>query len=79
MDHQYIKDPMAIENKSFEMISAELGDKNGTGLKMDMVKRVIHTTADFEFSELLQFKEGVEDKLLQAFKEGALPSSVILI
>jgi precorrin-8X/cobalt-precorrin-8 methylmutase len=70
MDHQYIKDPMAIEDKSFEMISAELGDKNGTGLKMDMVKRVIHTTADFEFSELLQFKEGVEDKLLQALKEG---------
>ncbi|MCR6544774.1 precorrin-8X methylmutase [Dehalobacterium formicoaceticum] len=71
MDHQYIKDPMAIERKSFEMISAELGEKNGTGLKMDMIKRVIHTTADFELTGLLQFKEGVEDRLLQAFKGGA--------
>lgn len=70
MDHKYVKDPMEIERKSFEMISEELGEKNGSGLKMDMIKRVIHTTADLDYVDFLHFKEGVETKILQAFMEG---------
>jgi len=70
MDHQYIQDPGEIERKSFEIIGAELGEKNGSGLKMDMIKRVIHTTADLEFVDLLRFKEGVEERILSAFRAG---------
>lgn len=70
MDHTYVKDPLEIEKKSFEIISEELGEKNGTGLKMDMIKRVIHTTADLDYGDLLQFKEGVEEKILAAFTAG---------
>jgi len=70
MDHNYVKDPMEIERKSFEIISEELGEKNGSGLKMDMIKRVIHTTADLDYVDLLHFKEGVETKILDAFMSG---------
>lgn len=70
MDNSYVKDPMEIERKSFEIISEELGEKNGYGLKMDMIKRVIHTTADLDFIDILDFKEGVENKLLEAFQAG---------
>lgn len=66
----YIKNPMAIEEKSFEMISEALGDKNADGLKMDIVKRVIHTTADFEYAQLLQFKPQIEDKIVKLFQQG---------
>lgn len=69
-EYHYIQDPHEIERKSFEIISRELGEKDGTGLKMDMIKRVIHTTADFEFAKLLEFKEGVENKILDAFLNG---------
>ncbi|MEL7567439.1 MAG: precorrin-8X methylmutase [Dehalobacterium sp.] len=70
MDHNYVKDPMEIEKKSFEIISEELGEKNGSGLKMDMIKRVIHTTADLDYVDLLHFKEGVETKIMDAFMSG---------
>jgi len=71
MAYDYIQDPEEIERKSFEMIAEALGEKNGTGVKMDMIKRVIHTTGDFDFGDLLHFKAGVEDKLLDAFRHGA--------
>lgn len=70
MDHNYVKDPLEIERKSFEIISAEMGEKNGSGLKMDMIKRVIHTTADLDYGDLLHFKEGVETRILEAFMAG---------
>lgn len=70
MPYNYIRDPEEIERKSFEIISENLGQKNGSGLKMNMIKRVIHTTGDFDFGDLLHFKPGVEDKILNAFRNG---------
>ena len=50
--------PMEIEKRSFEIITEELGDKQlvpGTEL---IVKRCIHTSADFDYAENLCFSEG---------------------
>ena len=51
--------PSEIEKRSFEIITEELGDKKlvpGTEL---IVKRCIHTSADFDYAENLVFSEGV--------------------
>ncbi len=66
----YIHNPHDIETKSFEIIQSMLKPTDVTGLRLQIIKRVIHTTADFEFQDLLCFKEGVENKLLEAVKAG---------
>lgn len=38
-----------IEKKSFEIIDAEVGDHGYNPLEWDIVRRVIHATADFDF------------------------------
>ena len=63
--------PMDIEKRSFEIITNELGEKKlipGTEL---IVKRCIHTSADFDYAENLCFSENVVDKALEAIKNGA--------
>lgn len=64
--------PMDIEKRSFEMITEELGDDlsliPGTEL---IVKRCIHTSADFDYAKNLCFSENAVDKALAAIKEGA--------
>ena len=63
--------PMEIEKRSFEIITEELGDKKllpGTEL---IVKRCIHTSADFDYAENLYFSEGVVEKALKAIRNGA--------
>ena len=52
----YINDPQAIEKRSFEIITEELGDKTFSEETDSIVKRVIHTTADFEYADLIEFK-----------------------
>ena len=53
----YIKKPEDIEKKSFEIITEELGEKikKFTEEELPIVKRVIHTTADFEYADLIEF------------------------
>ncbi len=63
--------PMEIEKRSFEIITEELGDKKlapGTEL---IVKRCIHTSADFDYADNLYFSEGAVEKALAAIQEGA--------
>jgi precorrin-8X/cobalt-precorrin-8 methylmutase len=63
--------PMDIEKRSFEIITEELGDTPllpGTEL---IVKRCIHTSADFDYAKNLCFSENVVEKALQAIREGA--------
>ena len=63
--------PMDIEKRSFEIITEELGDKKlipGTEL---VVKRCIHTSADFDYAENLCFSENAVQKAMEAIKEGA--------
>ena len=63
--------PMDIEKRSFEIIAEELGDKKllpGTEL---IVKRCIHTSADFDYADNLCFSPDAVEKALEAIKEGA--------
>ena len=63
--------PREIETRSFEIITEELGEKElipGTEL---IVKRCIHTSADFDYAENLCFSEGAVEKALEAIKNGA--------
>ena len=54
--------PMDIEKRSFEIITEELGDKKllpGTEL---IVKRCIHTSADFDYADNLCFSPDAVEK-----------------
>jgi precorrin-8X/cobalt-precorrin-8 methylmutase len=50
----YEKNPMRIEEKSFEIIENEL-ERTLDPQIAPIVKRVIHTTADFEYADLIKF------------------------
>ena len=63
--------PMEIETRSFEIITEELGDYPlvpGTEL---VVKRCIHTSADFDYAKNLCFSENAVEKAMEAIKNGA--------
>lgn len=63
--------PMEIETRSFEIITEELGDIPlipGTEL---IVKRCIHTSADFDYAKNLCFSEQAVGKAIEAIKNGA--------
>lgn len=50
-----ICNPEGIEKRSFEIITELLGERRFSPLHEPIVKRVIHTTADFDYADLLQF------------------------
>ena len=63
--------PMEIEKRSFEIITEELGDTPlipGTEL---IVKRCIHTSADFDYAKNLCFSEGAVERAMDAIRNGA--------
>lgn len=62
--------PSEIEKRSFEIIESELPREIDTETK-PIVKRVIHTTADFDYVENLCFSDGVVQILKDAIKNGA--------
>ena len=66
----YIKVPMDIEKRSFEIIGEEMGDHNFSDRELSVVKRVIHTTADFEYRDLIRIDEKSIDKALSLLKKG---------
>lgn len=68
----YIKRPQDIEIRSFEIIEEEMGEKakEFSSTHLPIVKRVIHTTADFEYADLLEISEGAVESCLEALKKG---------
>ena len=54
--------PSDIETKSMQIITAELGDRAGEldPRTLSIVRRVIHTTADFSYADTLTFVPGPE-------------------
>ena len=62
--------PSEIEKRSFEIITEELGGRSFPPGEDLVVKRVIHTTADFEYADRLVFSEGAVEKALAALREG---------
>ncbi len=63
--------PMEIERESFRIITEELGDRALDPEKAPIVKRVIHTTADFDYADNLYFSGDVVARALEALKGGA--------
>lgn len=62
--------PKDIEKRSFEIITSELKTKVLPENEA-VVKRVIHTSADFDYAENLCFSEGAVAKGIEAIKKGA--------
>ena len=62
--------PMDIEKRSFAIITEELGYELPED-KAPIIKRCIHTSADFDYAENLAFSDGVVEKALKALKNGA--------
>lgn len=65
--------PEEIEKRSFEIISAELRERNLL-LKPEqemVIKRVIHTSADFDYADTLTFSEGAVETAKRLIKNGA--------
>lgn len=70
MDMEYMK-PAEIEKRSFEIITQELGDRRFPEEIAPVVKRVIHTTADFDYADNLMFSPHAVRQALQAIQDGA--------
>ena len=64
-------EPKEIETRSFEIISSELGDRQFPDNTELIVKRCIHTSADFDYADNLYFSEDVARKAMEAIKSGA--------
>lgn len=64
--------PAEIEKRSFEIITEELGDRSLPPDQEAVIKRVIHTTADFDYADTLCFSQGAVEKALKALSEGAV-------
>lgn len=62
--------PMDIERRSFEIITEILGDKALDKENELVIKRVIHTSADFDYADNLCFSEGAVKKAIEALKKG---------
>lgn len=65
--------PQDIEKRSFEIITKELEEK-GIIIPEDkafMIKRAIHTTADFEYANTMVFSENAISVLAELIKNGA--------
>lgn len=62
--------PMDIEKRSFEIITELLGDSRLDPENELVIKRVIHTTADFEYVQNLAFSEHAVQHGIEALKSG---------
>lgn len=63
--------PRDIERRSFEIITEELGNRKLDADKELIIKRCIHTSADFDYADNLCFSDGVVEKAIEAIKNGA--------
>ncbi|MBE5958619.1 MAG: precorrin-8X methylmutase [Lachnospiraceae bacterium] len=68
-----VVNPMDIEKRSFEIIESELKNRNLVvdEKKSFLVKRVIHTTADFDYADTLRFSENAIEIAEELLKNGA--------
>jgi len=62
--------PDDIEKKSFEIISGILGDRKFRKEHEPIIKRVIHTTADFEYADLINISDDAVESAFNAIRGG---------
>lgn len=63
----YLEHP--ITRKSFELIDQEVGGHHFTAAEYAVVRRVIHTTADFDFMQLMRFSGQPFSAAIEAFQK----------
>ena len=63
--------PMEIEKESFRIITEELGDRPLDPEQAPIIKRVIHTTADFDYADNLYFSPNAVSFAKAAIRGGA--------
>ena len=63
--------PQEIEKRSFEIITEELGNVELDPLQAPIIKRAIHTSADFDYLKNLTFSELAVEQFHTAIKNGA--------
>jgi precorrin-8X/cobalt-precorrin-8 methylmutase len=61
----------SIENDSFAVIDAEVGPHDFPDDEWQVIRRVIHATADFEFKDLMHFSPGAVAAGIAALKTAA--------
>ncbi|WP_279008106.1 precorrin-8X methylmutase [Synergistes jonesii] len=62
--------PKEIEQKSMWIIASEMEGWRGAPEELPVVKRVIHTTADFDFAENMRFSANAVNDAREALKRG---------
>lgn len=70
-DNMKFVKPMDIEQRSMAIIEEKIKDVNMPEKERLILKRVIHTTADFDYVENLTFSEDAVEKALEALQNGA--------
>lgn len=68
----YMKSPEGIEAKSFAIIQEEMGESAArfSEDELPIVQRVIHTTADFEYADLIRFHPEAISVIREALAAG---------
>ncbi|MGB3513667.1 MAG: cobalt-precorrin-8X methylmutase [Microcoleaceae cyanobacterium] len=57
-----------IQQQSFDIIDREIGQHNFSPAEYAIVRRVIHSTADFEFAKLIRFSPGAIESAIAALQ-----------
>jgi len=66
----YIKKPMEIENKSMDIIEEVMSDTNFSDEEKIVVKRMIHTTGDFDYRKIVVIKNDFLNTAKESIKAG---------
>jgi precorrin-8X/cobalt-precorrin-8 methylmutase len=64
--------PEEIERASFEIIDREAGPHHFSEQQWSVVRRMIHTTADFEFKEMVRFHPDAISAGIDAIRQGRM-------
>lgn len=64
-------EPHEIERRSMEIIVSELGGRSWSEPTFSVVKRCIHTSADFDYADNLRFSEGSVEHGIGLLRSGA--------
>lgn len=63
--------PEEIETESFRIIDSEAGEHDWQDAEWQVVRRVIHTSADFEYVRSMVFSDGAVEQAIAAIRNGA--------
>jgi len=64
--------PHEIERSSFQIIDQEAGIHHFTAQQWSIVQRIIHTTADFEFKEMIRFHPDAISAGIESIRNGKM-------